>query len=299
LMAILLVSAGVVAIGASYNFQLVAVENIYDFRDKIVLPRMLNYFIGITSSALLPFAFAGFAARRAYWRAGAVLLLLLCLYPVTLSKVALVTPFVLIGFLLLSKAFESRTVVVVSLLGPIMTGLVLVYLFGAKADLYLAFVNHRIVAIPAIALDVYTDFFSRHEFTHFCQLSFSKYFMSCPYQEPLSIVMEQTYKLGNFNASLFATEGIASVGVIFAPIAVFACGLLIACANRLSAGLPAGFILVSGAIMPQILLNVPLSTALLSHGAIVLVLLWYVTPRAMFRQQAAAESPVRGAYAAR
>jgi hypothetical protein len=43
-----------------------------------------------------------------------------------------------------------------------------------------------------------------------------------------------------------------------------------------SAGLPARFILISGAMPPQILLNVPLTTTLLTHGAAILFLLWYV-----------------------
>lgn len=282
LVAILLFGVAVVAFSAAYNFRLVAVVDIYEFRDKLVSPVILNYLVGIASSALLPFAFAGFVTRRAYWRAGAVLVLLLCLYPSTLSKVALFTPFYLVGILVLSRMFEARTAVVVSLLGPILAGLVLVYLFEAKAALYLSFVNHRLIAVPATAIDVYTDFFSRNDLTYFCQISFSKYFMSCPYQEPLSILMERTYKLGNFNASLLATEGIASVGLLFAPIAVFACGLVIALGNRASAGLPAGFILVSGAVIVQVLLNVPLTTTLLTHGAAVLFLLWYLTPRTMF-----------------
>ena len=37
------------------------------------------------------------------------------------------------------------------------------------------------------------------------------------------MVMEEAYGLGNFNASLFATEGIASVGPLFAPVTAFAC----------------------------------------------------------------------------
>jgi hypothetical protein len=60
---------------------------------------------------------------------------------------------------------------------------------------------------------------------------------------------------------------------------------VIALGNRLSAGLPAGFILVSGAIIPQVLLNVPLTTVLLTHGAGLLFLLWYVTPRTIFQQE--------------
>ncbi len=132
-------------------------------------------------------------------------------------------------------------------------------------------------------MDFYNDFFSRHDLTFFCQIRFLKSVISCPYHDQLGIVIKETYPfVGTFNASLFATEGIASVGPWLAPIPVFLCGLVIALANRLSAGLPATFILASGAILPQILLNVPLSITLLTHGAVFLFLLWYITPRSMF-----------------
>jgi hypothetical protein len=69
---------------------------------------------------------------------------------------------------------------------------------------------------------------------------------------------------------------------MLAPIAAFACGLVLAFGNRLSADLPPNFVLISSAILPHVFLNVPLSTTLLTHGAGLLFLLWYVTPRAMF-----------------
>ena len=63
------------------------------------------------------------------------------------------------------------------------------------------------------------------------------------------------------------------------------CGLVIALGNRLSAGLPPRFILISGAILPLILLNVPLSTVLVTHGMAILFLLWYITPRTIFEPE--------------
>ena len=159
---ILLLGVATVAVGAAYSFRIVGIEHIYDFRDKIVSPTILNYLIGMTYSALLPFAFAGFAARKAYWRAGAVLLLLICFYPITLTKIALFTPFWLVGVLLLSKLVEARSAVVLSLLLPIASGLLLVILFKAHAALLFSIVNFRLAAIPSVAMDVYNDFFSRH-----------------------------------------------------------------------------------------------------------------------------------------
>jgi hypothetical protein len=54
--------------------------------------------------------------------------------------------------------------------------------------------------------------------------------------------------------------------VLFAPGSVFLCGLVIALGNRLSAGLPPRVILISGAVLPKVMLNVPLSTVLLTRG---------------------------------
>jgi hypothetical protein len=97
--------------------------------------------------------------------------------------------------------------------------------------------------------------------------------------------MEEAYQLGKLNASLFATEGIASVGLYFAPLTALVCGLVVVIGNRASAGLPPGFVLISAALLPQTFLNVPFTTALLTHGGGLLFLLWYVMPRTMFDRE--------------
>jgi hypothetical protein len=281
---IFLLGAVVVLISSTYSFQFVSIDDIYKFRGKVESPAILRYLVGI-SSALLPFAFAGFVARRAFWRASAVLLLLVFFYAITFSKLALFTPCWLVAMLVLLKLAEARFVVILSLLAPILAGVLWFGLFSPHGASYFAIVNFRMLAIPSVAMDVYNDFFAKHDPTYFCQISVLKRFMKCPYQDQLSVVMEQAYKLGYFNASLFATEGIASVGVLYAPAAAFICGLVIALGNRLSAGLPAGFILLSAAVLPQVLLNVPLTTALLTNGAAILFLLWYITPRSIFADE--------------
>lgn len=281
---ILILGTAIIAVGASYNFQLVSLHDMYEYRAKLDAPTIVNYLVTIVYSSLLPFAFAGFVAGKAHWRAAAVLILLFLFYPITLTKIALFTPLWLVAMLVLSRLFEAKIAVVLSLLVPTLLGLVLLTVLKERAVYYFSMVNFRMLAIPSVAMDVYNDFFFSHDLTHFCQISYLKPIMHCPYSDQLSIVMERAYKLGNFNASLFATEGIASVGVLFAPVATFVCGLVIALGNRLSAGLPAEFILISGAILPQALLNVPLTTVLLSHGAGFLFLLWYVTPRSLFEK---------------
>jgi hypothetical protein len=155
---------------------------------------------------------------------------------------------------------------------------------------YVGIINSRMIAMPSVALEVYNNFFSTHDLTHFCQINILKPFVSCPYSEQLSIVMKNAYAYGAFNASLFATEGIASVGLTLAPLSALVCGLVIAVSNRLSSGLPPRFVLLSSGVLPHIFLNVPFSTTLLSHGAAVLFLLWYITPRDMFGERGKART---------
>jgi hypothetical protein len=255
------------------------------------MPRLLLYALGIISYSLLPFTFAGFLARKKYWAAICALILLLCLYPVTLSKMTLFAPFWLVGVLILSRLFPARIATVLSLLLPVAGTLVLVSVFKHWAVQPYTNISFRMIAIPSAALDVYSDFFSTHELTHFCQISFLKQLAHCPYQEPLALVMAREYGLGNFNASLFATEGIASVGFYLAPVSALVCGLVVAIGNRLSSGLPPAFVLVSGAMLPQSLINVPLSITLLSNGGALLFLLWHITPRSVF---AGHDSPMTG-----
>jgi len=290
---ILVLAAVMIAVGAFYNFRLVSVVDIYNFRYQLDFPGPLRYAIGIFDNALLPFAFACSLVRGCRWRAAATLLLMLLLYPITLTKGALFGPFWLLFLALLAGLFETRMAVVLSLFLAMAIGLALVQFqkSGALSDAhlrdYFGIVNFRMIAMPAIALDLYNDFFAKHELTYFCQIGILKRFMSCPYSDWLVIVMSKAYQFGFLNASMFATEGIASLGPKLAPLSIFVCGLIIALANRLSAGLPATFILLSGGMIARVLLDVPLATTLLSNGAALLFVLWYVTPREMFAKKPA------------
>jgi hypothetical protein len=286
--AIMALAAIIIAVAGIYNFRLVSISAIYDFRDELEFPTWLRYAIGVESDALLPFAFSWFVMRRKRWLAAAVLVLLLLFYPITLSKFALFAPFWLLFLALLSGLVEARTAVVMSLFLPLLIGVVLAGL--TELDLvpysyvvdYFGIVNFRMVAIPSAALDLYGDFFSTHDLTYFCQISFLKAVVACPYSEPLAIIMRKAYGIGNLNASLFATEGIASVGPIMTPLVVLACGFAASFANRLSSGLPPRFILLSAGTLPQLFLNVPLSITIATHGASLVFLLWYLVPRSAF-----------------
>jgi hypothetical protein len=290
LAAIVVLSIVVLVIGMTFRFQLASPADIYKFRNEIDLPRWLQYAIGIVSGALLPFAYACFIQFRRYVPAVICLVLLVLFYPVTLTKVALLAPSWLLFLTLLSIYFECRMAVILSLLLPILVGVLIavLYRYGLVSDglfVYFGTVNFRMIAMPSSALDFYNDFFSTHEPTHFCQITPLKLVMSCPYKDQLSVFMADSYHLGYFNASLFATEGIASVGTVLAPVSAAVCGLIISLGNRASAGLPGRFVLLSSGLLLQILINVPLTVALVTHGTLVLFLLWYIAPRDVLGDQ--------------
>jgi hypothetical protein len=287
---ILVLAVAAIAIGSSYHFGFVSLEDSSLNRDQLEFPGAVRYLFGITTNALLPFAFACFAVRNDRVRTAATLILLLLFYPVTTWKLALLAPFWLVYFLLLGRLFRPRTAVILSLLGPLLVGALMIAvrddvpLLWRPAQLYFGTVNFRLMIVPVSAIDVYNDFFSSHDHTWFCHISVLKRFVGCPYTEQLGIVMNKAYVMGNFNASLFATEGTASVGVLFAPVSALICGLIVVTGNRLSAGLPPRFVLLSGAVVVIMLLNAPLTTVLLTNGLATLFLLWYVTPRTMFAE---------------
>src|SRR4051812_20736955 len=105
---ILMLAMLVITVGAFYNFKLVSVSDIYDFRNELPFPAWLGYAMGTTSSALLPFAFACFVSQGDRWRAALSLVLLVMFYPITLTKLMLFAPAWLLLLALLSKLFEPR-----------------------------------------------------------------------------------------------------------------------------------------------------------------------------------------------
>jgi hypothetical protein len=285
--AILCFAAAILIVCAYHGFHFVGLDGMAQYRTEPVHSSAVEYAIGNINGALIPFAFACFLARKRWLMLAALCVVSLLYYPVTLTKVSLFLAPFLIFMAVISSRFEARVSVIISLLVPLIIGLSAVT--GLEwADVthsrLIAFLvlNFRLLAIPAISLEHYFAFFSDHSLTHFCQLSALKAVIACPYSDQLGVVFANQYHLGNMNASLFATEGIASVGPMFAPIAALACGLVIALGNMVSAGLPPRFILISAAVIPHILLNVPLSTTLLSNGFGLLMLLWYLAPRSYF-----------------
>jgi hypothetical protein len=289
LIGVMLTSGVILAVSSIYHFRVVGLTEIYDYRGQVEMPKILRYGDGITVGALLPYAFAMFAARGRWAFAALAAAMLAAFYPVNLMKLALFAPFWLVFLLLLFRFAEERVATVLSLLLPLVAGLATMIprglgllSDGPHVNAVFGLINFRMFAVPAISLDLYSDFFAKNPLTGFCQISWIKPFVSCAYPASLAETLAETYRFGTLNASLLATEGIASVGQVYAPIAAFACGLVVAVANGMSRHWPQRFVILSAGVVLQSFLSVPFTTILLTNGAGVLFVLWYLTPASYF-----------------
>jgi len=279
---IVLLSAATLLVSSLYGFRVPDdFEAMYWLREDLAYPAVLRYLQASCVSALLPFAIACFVEQRRWVIAAIALAVSLLFYPLLLSKLALFASVWLVFLAMIVRFVPPRFATILSLLAPALVGLLAVIgtMGGAEALSLFGLVNFRMLAIPASAIDHYNDFFSREPLTYFCQISWLKPFVSCPYKEPLGDVLSGVYFVGSLNASMVATEGIASLGSFGAPFSLFVCGLLIALGNRASEGLPERFVLVSSGVILQVLMNVGLTTSLLTDGLGALFILWQITPR--------------------
>jgi hypothetical protein len=266
-----------------YGFALVGIQEADQLRTAFERPTLLRYLTPALIGAVLPFAFAYFACQRRYIMAACSILLIVGFYPVLLNKTVLFAVVWLPFLFLLFRKFEPKRAAILALLIPMTVGLIgNIAAPSSEATFYLyGLTNRRMFAYPAIALDRYSDFFSSHELTHFCQISLIRAIRGCPYAYQLGAEMAERYHMGSLNASLFATEGIASVGPVWAPVSALVCGLILSVANSISARLSPALIAASSGLVVQALINVPLSAAFLSNGLFVLLLLWAVSPDPM------------------
>jgi hypothetical protein len=263
--------------GYLFDFRFVGFVDAEFLRATLNHPTWMRYAITISTTTILPFTYAWFFIQKRYAVAAVALAVSLACYPITLNKTTLLTPFWLITITAILKLTSWRIAVVLSLLLPMALGLVAQAMY--PNSLVFNVINFRMLAIPASAIDHYNHFFSTHPLTYFCQILVIGKIFGCSLPDQLGIMMAKEYAIGNYNASLLGSEGIASVGVYWAPISSLLCGMVIAVGNIASNRLEPAFVLASGSVLLQTMINVPLSTMMLTHGGCLMFVLWFLTPR--------------------
>jgi hypothetical protein len=278
---LLVIAVLVLVLNYRHGFALVGLRAAEQLRGSIARPTLLNYATNNVIYAVLPFAFAFYAQRGSRLLAAVSLLLIPCFYPTLLNKTVLFAAVWLPFVFLIFRSFEPKLASVISLGAPLALGLIVHAILPAEnpiAHFVFGYTNERMFAIPSIAIDYYADFFAVHPKTYFCQINIVRMISGCHYSEQLGVVFAGQYGVGNLNASLFATEGIASAGLLWLPLVMFVCGSVLSVGNSCSRHLSPLIIATSSTLALLALLNVPLSTSLLTNGLLLLFALWYVCP---------------------
>lgn len=277
--ALLVISVAVAAAGYSLGFRFVSMLESEALRGTLNFPAWMRYAIPICATTILPFCYAWSVRRSRYFVATATLLIALSYYPISLNKMTLLAPFWLVVMTALLKLAPWRIAVVLSLLLPMTFGLITFAVSNSSPELVFRTINFRMLAIPASAIDHYNHFFATHQLTGFCQISVVAKLFNCALPDQLGVILSDAYATGNYNASMLATEGIASVGLLLAPLTGFACGLVIAAGGCASGRIDPSFVILSTSVLLLAIMNVPLSTVMVTHGGILLFALWLVSPR--------------------
>ena len=195
-----------------------------------------SYAAGWLSGILVPILFSYlFFTRRRAWAIALSFSVSLLIYATTSYKAVMLEPLFLsaaaIGVLSFRRTFQSALTI-----GILIALLPACYL-GTKTNrlseselTYVGLVPFRILAVPALALTQYREFFSANPKTYLSHVKGFSLIIKYPYAKPLPSVIGTQYYGPNMegaNAGVWATEGFASFGAIGIPISSVLLGLLL------------------------------------------------------------------------
>ena len=277
--------------GMMENFQFVSFSKIYEVRNGE--DAVDTFTFGIVHTYL--FSFGGlFVAlsllSKRYFLAFAATLTYVICYGIAQVKTAALGPFWIFYAYFCLKYFVKTSMLryYVCLSGPFFFGFALILLFPDSVSIggnnivvyfFTNIINYRMYAIPGEAFTIYSEYFATHPATYWSHINGVNVFLHYPYATSVAVVLDNTYGLGNYNASYLSTDAVAAVGYGGIPLASAALGLVLAAANAAGRGLGRIFLGIS-MIMPAVmLLERPLTTSLLTGGIGFLILYLAWTPR--------------------
>jgi hypothetical protein len=139
--------------------------------------------------------------------------------------------------------------------------------------------DYRAYAIPAIAFNVYYNFFNFAPHTYWTHITLVSKFMPSPYDQPLSVVMENAYNMGNYNASFLETDGIAAAGMATLPWVCATFGIVLVAVNSCTRRLSVKMLALTMAGPAIQLMDVGLGPGFLTNGIGLLCIILLLAPR--------------------
>jgi hypothetical protein len=265
------------------HMRLVSFEDVYDLRfetNELVKSTLAGYLLSWLSYCFLPFYFARGVIRKSWGDFGLGFLGSLLIYLATGSKAAILMPLVIYSLHLLigsGKDFLLRLMIVMTVVVFLVIELLPDegVLMWVKSILLI-----RVLGTSGWTISTYYDYFSTNGFTFYTHIGpINALTGAYPYGE---YSLGQTIGLfysgssdANFNANFWASDGFAAMGVLGIPVVTAIMVGVFYAINRIASGYSPRFVVLWLSGFWLALLNLPLTTALLSGGGgLTLFLLW-------------------------
>lgn len=288
---LLMVVFAVVGLGLAYmlmtnHVQLVSLQGAHAAQADVTVTGMQGYLIPAYVSSFGGLLIAAAVAYRRYWLIPLAIAGFLACYVTIEERTPAVMPF-WIAFIYFSQKYlfrDSVTRYLLCLMAPFLVLAGTATIIGTanpESLFYTLFTlaTYRVYAIPAIGFNLYYNFFHFNPHTYWTHISLVSKFMESPYGQPLGLVMQNTYRMGNYNASFLETDALAAAGLSALPwIGVFFGAVLIginSCTRQLSLRM----IALSMAGSSIALMDTGIGPGLVTNGLALLSLVLLFAPR--------------------
>lgn len=266
------------------HLRIVSFADVYDLRDETAdlgKGPAVAYLSMWLPYAFIPFLLARWLLDRT--RTTSLVIALagcLLMYASTGSKAALLLPVIVIG---LNRVLTSRWDSLSAILGTLTVVVVLIVaLFPDEGVLMWvkSILLMRIFATTGWTFATYHDYFSANGYTYYTHIGpINALTGAYPHGEHsmgqlIGIEYNGTEEV-NYNAGFWASDGVGALGIVGLPLVTLAACAVLYTINRLASGYSSRFVTLWLCGFWLALLNVPLTTALLSGGGLLVLLgLW-------------------------
>jgi hypothetical protein len=262
------------------HMRLVGFSDVYDLRaesSQTAQIPILAYTNLWLAYCFLPFYLAkGIIYRQPLsFAVGAVGCILI--YLATGAKAQVAMPFIMLGIHFVSRyRLMTLTTIATMNLGVVLLCTIIPTegTFDWLKSLYLM----RTLGTGGWTISTYYEFFSTYGFTHYSHINgMSRIVGAYPYggySMGQMIGLEYTgSEVANFNANFWASDGFGALGIMGIPIVTAAVGLTLTAINRLSSFYDPRFVSLWLTGFWLALLNLPFSTAMLSGGGLITLII--------------------------
>ena len=269
------------------HMRFVGFDDVYDLRfetNAIDTGPVVDYFVSWLSYCFLPFYLARGIVNKRIWDIVLAIVASVLIYTSTGAKAMILMPPIMLVMHALMRAREKFL--------PVLLAVLIVALFIVTDVLpedglgfWVKFIFLlRILCAGGWANFVYYDYFTQSGLTYYSHIGivnavtgaypYGKYSLG----QTIGIQYSGT-ELANYNANFWASDGFAALGLAGIPLITLAAAGVFFMINRVSSRYSPGFVALWLSGFWLGMLNLPLSTALVSAGGGLTVLLLWFTAR--------------------